>query len=265
MTTPKSNLKLSKKFKNLFEKLPSEELLQFIETQNKIEHWFIARKVNKYKADCFASRFAGKDDPIEHLKKTENGKLIHRFTWQSVDTYESLWAMTQISFSDVKQICAAENISLPFSRAWDLFLEIISFQEDAVYAKCLQESCNTIHLKRDSQAAKLIRKSAWDERGKLNEAEDSKLKELTKDQPINNWLVFTYNCCQQLSKRDELIAKHYNKFRRDIATTMDLQQKVFSDSSKGRLDIRFASIWWIDGNEYRGQEKGGMILNLFLT
>lgn len=51
-------------------------------------------------------------------------------------------------------------------------------QENSVYSKCLQASCNTVNVNHDSKASKLIRKSVW---SGFSDNEESQLNELTKD------------------------------------------------------------------------------------
>lgn len=230
--------------------LPDKEVTQFIETQNQVERLLISRGINYAVADCFMARFLKGDDPIFHLKqKSKTSKLIYNMVWMSVNVYESLWSMIQISFQEIKQICEQDDINLPFFKAWDLFLEIIRIQENSVYSKCLHASCNTVNLNRDLTASKLIRKSVW---SGLSDDEELQLNKLTKEQPVSHWLKIAYSLCKELSKKDTLIADHYNTFRRNIASTADLQVKIFSDSSKGRLEDKLLSSCWVGGVEYRG-------------
>lgn len=253
---PNPNLKLSKKFKELFGKLPSEELIQFIKTKDQLERWLLIHETNNLLVDCLTSRFNKEDDPISDLKNTKEGKILHHAIWQSVNTYESLWALIQLSFQGIKQICEKEKISLPFKKAWDLFAEIVRYRENSAFKQhYLQESSQPIHLSNDTKAAKLIRKSVWEN---LSLAEISELKKLVKNQPEEYWFTLVISCCFVLSQRDKLIEKHYNDFRSNIASIMDLDIRMISNSSKGRLPTKIASEYWIDGTKYTGQKKGGM-------
>lgn len=235
---------------SIFKELPDERLVQYVKTQKQLERWLTSRGINYAVADCFIARTFKYNDPISHLKrKNKTGALTYRMIWKSVDVHESLWSMIQISFDEIKQICKQKDIDLPFSKAWDLFLEIIKAQENSVYSKCLQASCNTLNLNRDLIESKLIRKSVW---AGLSDDEESQLNKLAEEQPITYWLRIVYSLCKHLSKHDDLIADYYNNFRRNIASTVDLQVKIFSDNSKGRLEGKLLSSCWVDGVEYRG-------------
>lgn len=251
------NSKLAKKFASFLKRLPDEKLKNLAKKEDQIKRWHTARGTNNVIAICFEARFSGKDDPIaEWQQQGKVRKLMWEIVWRTVEMYETLWGLVQIGFKDIQTLVKEIGMQFPFYRAFDLFIEIVSFKENLTYAHCL-ESTYKNSVGENEQRFQLIRKQLW---SRLSSEEQRQLQRLTEHlNEKQTWLCTAYAVCLLKSQSNSLVADKVKEFQQKIAQISDLISKIYSDSRKGRLPGgKLKSSLWIDGKRYEGQRYGGV-------
>jgi hypothetical protein len=94
---------LEKKIAKLLAQLPPEFLLVLAKTSDQKEHWSNLRNFYGLLSCCWQAMHSGKDDPLAPLLKLgEISKAEYDYVWLTVDWYERLWELVQISFRYVR-------------------------------------------------------------------------------------------------------------------------------------------------------------------
>lgn len=259
--------KLAKRFSAFLANLPDEELLKLSNDAQKAA-WHESRQRNVVLSSCFHSRLCGGDDPIVEWKEQKELLLAYKMYWTYVEMFESLWGLVQLTFSDIhktfEEIPERTYISyvfpftgayvFHFTGAWDLFLEIVKVQENLAFSNLLKPSYKSVDPKRDKRMVELSRKNIW---SGLTEEEEIELDKLSEHFNFNFWKNIVHVACYDISKSDPLIAAKYKYYRSLVGEFSDLAIKMYSDAAKGRNGLKIKSKWWIDGQLYVGQKKGG--------
>lgn len=131
---------LEKKIVKFLAQLPPELLLVLIETTDQIEHWSDLRKFYKTLSCCWQAMHSGKDDPLAPLLKSgEMTKALYDYVWLTVDCYERLWELVQISFRYVRPELEQMKICEAPKSAYELFKLIVSDFATEQFKICLEE------------------------------------------------------------------------------------------------------------------------------
>lgn len=135
-----SNINVKKKIAKLLAHLPPESLLILANTRDRSEHWYHLREFYKDLHNCWQAMHLGKNDPLVPLLKSGGiNKAQYDYIWLTVDCYERLWELVQISFRYVRpELEQLEMGEVPKS-AYELFKLIISNFAKEQFKVCLQD------------------------------------------------------------------------------------------------------------------------------
>jgi hypothetical protein len=239
------------KFSESLKNLPSKDIFGDIKTLDQFSRFCSARTANTTIARCFESKVTRENDPISHLKKGKpSERLLYSLIWAEVDMFDSLWGLIQVSFEDIVETLAKEKVTLPFSTAWDLFLDLVKLQEDLTFCQCFAGSYKSLNVSQSLKFNKILKKIVW---GKISEKENETLSFILNEKCISECFAIVYFICVKSSKKNTTIANRLNAFKSTVVNITCIQEKALSDSQKGRLNGKIQSSEWIDGVEYRGK------------
>jgi len=110
-----------------------------VETKDQFEHWFHLREFYKDLHDCWQAMHSGKDDPLVPLLKSGKiSKAEYDYIWLTVDCYERLWELVQISFRYVRPELERLEVGEVPKSAYELFKLILSDFAKEQFEVCLQ-------------------------------------------------------------------------------------------------------------------------------
>ena len=252
---------LAIKFAEILENLPDEILFESVKTVEQKEEWFAKRLENKIIGQCFKARFCEEDDPIEPWKSTD--PIAYELAWRTVDYYETLWGVVQLSFSDLSGLFDKlkhrfDKHRFDFNSAWDLFIEIVSIDENCEYIQYLQADYIFYDLTSDNKtfalAAKEVRANLTGS-GSLTKEQQAKLEaRRQKQKQFKNGLKdLVLSFCEDLSRgrgKNTVLADKLEQHRLVEAKAFEFMEKVYLDAGKKRNNVEIRTEHWIDGVRY---------------
>lgn len=263
-------VKLATRFEKILSSLPDDQYLDLAWSDALRERWWEHRSACTTIGKCFAARFTGADDPISHLKESDDDwtRLSHAHTWRMVDYYEILWGLTQVTWDYVKQALLYLKLSCPFKRAWDFFVAMISQSENEIYEKFLLHEFKE-HSAKDQEkicflAAKAIRErvNPLEIPGLTRKERDllSRIKKNTTTGDSHLYAILLATA-ETVQRSDHYIRDKYRAFQLIVSDEADALGKLYADSRKGRVNAETRAEHWIDGTLYRKDKKKPVICN----
>ena len=220
--------------------LPRQKLKKLATTQDLLEFWEELREHNQVIGACLRARFSGGNDPIADWRDDKLGKLFHDFIWNNVDVFQALWNLTQMSYKAVKEEYEKiSNVTFPLNDAYDLFLQIVGTGRDNEFRSALHHQ--KVSTAESAELWKLILKASW---SKLETKEAERLNQLTKFEPKNFYIEFTFHVCRMKSKTDSQIAKKLTEYRTQISSLAEAHGALISNTRKGRIPLKLPSYEW---------------------
>lgn len=129
------NLKIGR----FLEKLPSQHLASLIRNKDQLKSFLSHRNHQKLVSLAWTARFTGQDNPLDSLLKT---KQINRNTYNlvlhTVDWYEQLWGLVQLSEPHVQARVIEWGFEYPFKSAFELFVRILYDSINADFSICIK-------------------------------------------------------------------------------------------------------------------------------
>jgi hypothetical protein len=130
---------VERKIAKLLAQLPPEFLLLVAETIDQREHWFNLREFYEVLYECWQAMHSGKNDPLVPLLKLGKiSKTHYDYIWLTVDCYERLWELVQISFRYVRPELERLEMSEVPKSAYELFELILSDFATEQFEVCLE-------------------------------------------------------------------------------------------------------------------------------
>lgn len=174
------------KIGNYLANLPSDGLLIWdAKTPDQQAEWRRQRHFYSLLSQCWMARCTGGDDPLLQLKD-KKGKLqfLYSQCWLTIDIYEQLWGLVQLSEGYVREKFTELGLKYPFESALDLFLYILLEQANENYSICLRPYVE-LSARKIAEGARLLAKA-----DKLNPIQMKKAKALSDYAPDHKWLTF---------------------------------------------------------------------------
>lgn len=258
---PKTSPDLAQKFAQLFAKLPDELLLQHAKTEDQKEEFLDHRLECTLIGNCLNARLSGEDDPIQDWKncKDKQIRIFYELIWGTVAYYETLWAIVQLSFPDLKQHLSQVTSPFSFQKAWDLFAEIVCIDENGDYIQYLQSEYIYYDLTSDNKFFALAakeRRTNLINAGQLTEEEQDKLEARRQKQQHkfrNGLKELVLSFCTEFTcgkGKNTALATQLKQHRQIEAKVFDILTKLYSDAGKRRNDCEIRTEHWIDGIRY---------------
>lgn len=233
-----------KKIARYIAQLPSERLLKLARTQDQINLWLAQRYFRTLISKSWTARHSGKNDPVKRLLESQEiDRDTYDRVWLVVDYYEQLWGLVQLSFGYVRSECVALRLSYPFKEAVDLFFEIIRAEVDNDFSICL--SYHEVSARKHEKALRLL--SAGCTRP-LNPIEDSQLKAVESQYPLNKWFAITLAACEKKATRTKPALKG------KLQGFYDAASRLFD--KEATIYRKVGSFAWSDGEIIRGKIGG---------
>lgn len=135
-----NNNAVEKKIAKLLAQLPTEDLLTLAETIDQVRHWMDNRFFRVLISQCWSARHEGRNDPLyPMLKSGEISRDVYNRVWLTVDFYQRLWELTQISFHHVRPALTQLGLSKEkASSAYELFAGAIRESANNTFSICLK-------------------------------------------------------------------------------------------------------------------------------
>lgn len=235
---------VERKITRLLETLPPDVLVALIKTKDQIDYWTVLRHHYADVAKCWEALHSGRNDPLAPLLKSgEISKNTYDHLWLTVDFYERLWELIQISFCFVKPELERLGLEYVPESACELFSLFLFDAASSEFTLCL--SYVELSARKPGEeyqlASKLRRGQA------LLPHEIVRLNSLSEKQHPIMMILFA-TCHKKASRRQPVL-----KARLEAAYTalFNLSNKQLALRRKG------GSFAWKDGELFEGSRYGG--------
>lgn len=247
---------LAKQFAKILAELPDTALLNQTWTSDQVKKWEEFRRGDTAIGLCFRARFCGEDDPIADWKDSPDpiDRIGYVFSWQCVRFYETLWGVTQIAWTEMKKVFQELGEPLPFTKAWDFYIEMVSEEENAKFRKYLQSDYYHHNPTNPEKMFALMIKTIRAQTSELTIPDLSEqerhvlVKELGKIEFSQNLYVKLLETTIELTAQTNSVLQ--SEWRAHLAVRAEIVQdmgKVYSNARHHRIDWEVRSEQWIDG------------------
>jgi len=241
-----------KNIAQFLETLPLETLLALTETEEQIQHWLLHRNFQIWVSQCWSALHEGKDDPLHiQLQSGDIDAMTYNRVWLTVDYYEKLWELIQISFCYVKAEFERLELASQPKSALELFLEIVKRRANAAFSVCLGYN--------EVSAPKFVKECQLISRGYKGEVSPLKCKQLHKKQKqedakgIKNLMNFTLAICHRKATK----SRPALKAKLEAFYTAMLR---FNDN-EATVRRKVGSFAWKNGRILRTRKEGGIYID----
>lgn len=226
--------------------LPPESLLALIETTDQLQHWKQSRFFNTCISECWKARLNGRDDPLwPRLKSGELDRDFYNQIWLTVDYYQRLWELIQISFHHIRPELTRFELGDWPSSAYDLFCGVICENARNNFCRCLEPYCE-FSAKKMVQKHQLLKKVR---EGKATKIQRQRALELKEQEPQNLLLFIVVSICKKKATgRQRVVKAKLQDFYTALSRLCDCE------ATRRR---NLGSFAWKNGKLMRGSKPGG--------
>jgi len=195
---------VEKKIARVLNNLPTESLGALIKTEDQLINWLAHRKFRIFAAQCWRALHKGDEDPLRALLESrEIDRSTYEHVWLTVDFYERLWELVQVSFYYVQPELENYGLSFLSKSAAALFSFIVLFEANADFFVCLKpyHECSSGKQTKNQRLAKKVLK------GEAKPHELRQLKGLNDKNEFNLPLFITLAISQEKATRKEPVLK----------------------------------------------------------
>lgn len=239
-TMSKNLLTERHKVEVLLSKIPRDEFLSVITTQEQIEQFLRLRYHYFLVSKCWKSYHNGRKQPPE---LNELPRRVADYILDITHWFNDIWGLVFDTFSDVKEYAEKCRIDFPFNEPYELFIQIVILHADNQLEPYLMKYKQVSH-KKTQKVLKLCREAS--ERD-LGEKEIKEIDVWLGGLPKNVWLGLAMNvwreskrsCVQddleRFKKRTSRIAEYVRlETRKNKSYVLTDGVKVFSSGVNGR-------------------------------
>ena len=224
--------------------LPPGLLVALIKTKDQMDYWIALKHHYANVSKCWEALHSGRNDPLDPLLKSgEINKNDYDHVWLTVDFYERMWELIQISFRFVKPELKRLELECAPESAAELFGALLFDAAVAEFTPCLNGYVELPARKppEEYRMASKLRKGEI-----LLPHEITRLYSLGEKQHLLTIVLFA-TCNKKATNRQPVL-----KARLEAVYTA-----LFNLSDKkAALRREGGSIAWKDGNLGRGDKDG---------
>lgn len=242
---------VNKKIARLFAQLPPEFLLSQALTYDQIEHWQSLHRFYSALSSCWKALHQGSDDPLtQALSSGEIDRTDYDYIWLTVNYYQRLWELVQISFPIVKPELERILGRSP-KTALEIFEWILRDSSIERFSVCLEPYVE-LSARKSSKAYGLAAKICSGE--KLSESEQKQSQQWIRPDKLNQVVnchpvlqITLATCLNKVSQRKTILMVRLEAY---VAATCSLNKQ------SEKLFRHAPSYAWKNGNRGNGDKDG---------